>query len=107
MARADGVASRPGGFPPALSAGAKFAAPSRKVGAHRPRRYEAISWLKVEIAAEKTYWGCGDVLEFSEVPRGERCDACHCHGKRLDRRLVIDDEGIAEDEPVDDCFHEE
>ncbi len=33
VARADGVASRPGGFPSALNAGDKFAAPSRKVDA--------------------------------------------------------------------------
>lgn len=71
------------------------------------RKDEAIAWLQSEIASEKTYWGCGDVLEFANVPRVERCQACTCAGKRLDRRMTIDDEGVAEDEACDPCYFEE
>jgi hypothetical protein len=64
----------------------------------------AEMWLKEEIAATKTVYGCGEILEQEPITR--RCRYCVCGGRVKNvRRYVVDHEGIAEDEAVDDLCH--
>lgn len=56
---------------------------------------EAEKWLKDEIAALKTVFGCGDI-DVLEQPK-RRCDYCTCGGWLTVASFIVDDEGISDE----------
>lgn len=56
---------------------------------------EAETWLKAEIAAGKTVFGCGDI-DVLEQPR-RRCTYCTCGGWLTVQSFIVDDEGISDE----------
>lgn len=68
---------------------------------------EAVAWVIEQINAGKTVFGCGDVIEISEVPREQRCRYCVCDGRQRIARTIVDDTGALDEEPCDsDCIVE-
>lgn len=63
---------------------------------------EAEDWLKSEIAAMKTVFGCGTIRKLESATR--RCRYCTCRGVKVVHEYTVDDTGIVEDETLeDDC----
>jgi hypothetical protein len=63
----------------------------------------AEQWLKSEIEAMRTMFGCGTVRVLEPVTK--RCRYCVCGGKwRAVQEYTVDDTGIVEDEALgDEC----
>ena len=61
---------------------------------------EAEEWLKMEIGAMKTVFGCGTIRKLEAV--GRRCRYCTCRGVKAVHDYTVDDTGIVEDEVLDD-----
>ena len=61
---------------------------------------EAEDWLKAEIAAMKTVFGCGSIRKLESV--GRRCRYCTCRGVKAVHDYTVDDTGIVEDEALED-----
>lgn len=68
-------------------------------------RAAAVAWLQDQINANRTLFGCGDVIEGEHVQRRDRCRYCVCNGWRRISRAVIDDEGVAEESAEDSDCH--
>ena len=65
---------------------------------------EAVEWLKSEINALKSTFGCGDIDELTKIERRERCKYCVCNGLRPVTRYIVTDDGIESEEPArEDC----
>lgn len=78
------------------------------VRVHRqfPTKAEAESWLKAEIDALKTVFGCGDI-DVLERPK-RRCTYCTCGGWLTVQSFVVDDEGISDERILsEECAWEE
>lgn len=60
----------------------------------------AVVWLKEQIEANKTVFGCGNVIELEPVAR--RCRYCVCGGIRRRHEHVVDHDGLAEDFEIDE-----
>lgn len=56
---------------------------------------DAEVWLKAEIAAGKTVFGCGDI-DVLEQPK-RRCQYCTCGGWLTVQSFIVDDEGISDE----------
>jgi len=65
-----------------------------------PTLAAAEQWLKTEIAAYKTVFGCGTIRTQEAVSR--RCRYCTCRGVKTVHEYTVDDTGIVEDEALDD-----
>lgn len=61
---------------------------------------KAEAWLKAEIVAGKTMFGCGDIRALEPVQR--RCRYCTCRGVRVVHEYVVEDTGIVSDETAED-----
>lgn len=61
---------------------------------------EAEQWLKTEIDAMKTVFGCGTIQTQEQVAR--RCRYCTCGGVKTVHEYTVDDTGIVEDEALED-----
>lgn len=61
---------------------------------------QAQQWLKAEIEAMKTVFGCGTIREQEPVSR--RCRYCVCGGVRSLHEYTVDDTGVVEDEAIED-----
>lgn len=61
---------------------------------------EAEQWLKTEIDAMKTVFGCGTIRIQEKVSR--RCRYCVCRGVKNLHEYTVDDTGIVEDEALED-----
>lgn len=65
----------------------------------------AAAWLIERVIALDTVFGCGEIITIEQVPPRDRCRACICRGSRRIARVIVDDEGIADDEEsIDDCI---
>lgn len=65
---------------------------------------QAEQWLKTEIDAMKTVFGCGTIRELERVT--SRCRYCVCGGVRNLHEYTVDDTGVVEDEAMeDDCIN--
>ncbi|MGX1353393.1 hypothetical protein AB7M49_007014 [Bradyrhizobium elkanii] len=60
----------------------------------------AEQWLKSEIDANKTVFGCGTILLQEPVQR--RCRYCVCSGVRNLHEYSVDDTGVVADEAFED-----
>ena len=64
----------------------------------------AERWLKSEIGAMKTMFGCGTIRLLEPISR--RCRYCVCGGRfRNVHEYTVDDTGIVEDAPSEDLCH--
>lgn len=73
-----------------------------RTGKSFPTLTQAQEWLKTEIAAMKTVFGCGTIRELEPV--GRRCRYCVCGGVRALHEYTVDDTGVVEDEALEaDC----
>lgn len=61
---------------------------------------DAEQWLKTEIDAMKTVFGCGTIRTQEQVTR--RCRYCVCGGVRSLHEYTVDDTGVVEDEALED-----
>lgn len=61
---------------------------------------DAEAWLKSEIDAMKTVFGCGTIRAQEQVSR--RCRYCVCGGIRNTHEYTVDDTGVVEDESMED-----
>jgi hypothetical protein len=75
-----------------------------------PRGYEKLecpdlksaeTHLRNVIAEGKEFWGQAIVREF-EV-NGPRCKYCTCHGWKCIREYVVEENGVTDQYPQDDC----
>jgi hypothetical protein len=71
-----------------------------RTGKTFPTLAQAQQWLKLEIEAMKTVFGCGTIREQEPVTR--RCRYCVCGGVRNLHEYTVDDTGIVEDEDLED-----
>lgn len=78
-------------------------ASDHRIGKAFDNRPEAIGWLKEQIEAGRTTFGCGDLTEVEKIPREKRCRYCICNGERPRTRSVVDDDGESDIEFLDDC----
>lgn len=60
---------------------------------------DAEDWLKAEIAAMKSVYGQGTIR--LQRPATRRCRACVCGGLHELHEYIVDDTGIADDQPLD------
>lgn len=65
-----------------------------------PTLVQAEQWLKTEIDAMKTVFGCGTIRAQEPVKR--RCRYCTCRGVKNLHEYTVDDTGIVEDEALED-----
>ena len=75
-----------------------------RTGKTFPTLVDAEQWLKTEIAAVKSVYGCGTIR--LQEPIGRRCRYCVCSGVRNVHEYTVDDTGIVEDEPMEDLCHD-
>lgn len=66
---------------------------------------EAEQWLKSEIAAVKSVYGCGTIRAQETINR--RCRYCVCNGVRNVHEYTVDDTGVVEDWPIEDICHDD
>ena len=71
-----------------------------RTGKSFPTLAQAEQWLKTEIDAMKTVFGCGTIRVQEPVNR--RCRYCVCGGVRNLHEYTVDDTGIVEDEVLED-----
>jgi hypothetical protein len=71
-----------------------------RTGKTFPTLTQAEQWLKEQIDAMKTVFGCGNIVEQEPVTR--RCRYCVCGGVRSLHEYTVDDTGIVEDEALED-----
>jgi hypothetical protein len=65
----------------------------------------AEAWLRGEIAAVKSVYGCGTIIE--QQPVAQRCRYCTCRGVEHLREYTVDDEGIVDDYALESmCLNE-
>src|SRR5689334_18883973 len=62
-----------------------------------PNQGMALAWLKKELDANKSLFGCGDIDEIETVDPRKRCRYCICRGKRTVRSWIATHEGIEEE----------
>lgn len=67
----------------------------------------AIDWLKQEITALNTVFGCGEIISVEKVEPARRCKYCTCRGQKRVSRILVDDDGPTSDGPdyFDDCHN--
>lgn len=66
----------------------------------------AVAWLSSEIAATKSVYGEGRILE--RVRMKTRCAVCTCRGIQDIREWIVDNEGIEDERPVSSlCIDDE
>lgn len=71
-----------------------------------PTKDAAVAWLRMEIDAMKSLFGCGDVDEFEEVEPRRRCRYCTCRGAKEVASWIVDDEGVSDEREVaDECWN--
>jgi hypothetical protein len=79
-----------------------------QINVHTGRNFSdkdaAVAWVQAEVNALRTVFGAGDVVEFENLARGERCEFCTCRGKKRVHRYVVTDIGIESDEAIDECL---
>lgn len=64
---------------------------------------KAETWLKTEISAHKTLYGCGDIDVLTQPKR--RCKYCTCNGWITTQSFLADDTGIVEEREVsEECW---
>jgi hypothetical protein len=71
-----------------------------RTGKTFPSLAAAEQWLKTEIDAMKTVFGCGTIRKRERVSR--RCRYCVCGGVRDLHEYTVEDTGIVEDEAMED-----
>lgn len=84
-----------------------YAEADRCTGRDFKSKAAAVRWLKDEIDAMRTVFGCGSISEIEEVDRLHRCTYCTCQGRKRVRNLTVTDTGIESEEAVDDCNYDD
>lgn len=59
----------------------------------------AVAWLKAEIDAHKSVYGCGEIRLIVKVAK--RCRYCTCRGSQATDRWLVDDEGRDDGETIE------
>lgn len=71
-----------------------------------PTKDAAEAWLKGEIAANRTLFGCGDIDALERVEPRARCRYCTCRGVKATQSFLVDDTGIVDEREVsDECWN--
>jgi hypothetical protein len=69
---------------------------------------DAIEWLRLEVKAGRSVYGCGTILQRRLITGDQRCAACDCRGVQSVHQWIVSDTGVDDDRDLpSQCIEDE